>query len=152
MSEIPDGRGRFNAGLLKTLTGGDPDSLRDVGEKAGPSRPATATVFIAANPPDFDRLDLTDAALEDRARILPYPPLPGDQRNPDVLDTVQHNPKACPASTYRAGCPSGGFLTSKPRRSASAIRASTAASSLGGFGRGQKVAKNCTVRPMRRTQ
>ena len=94
VSEIPDGRGRFNVGLLKALTGGDPESHRDVGEKAGPSRPATATIFIAANPPDFDRLDLTDSALEDRARILPYPSLPGGQRNPAVLDTVQHDPKA----------------------------------------------------------
>ena len=94
VSEIPDGRGRFNVGLLKSLTGGDPDSVRDVGEKAGPSRPATATIFVAANPPDFDRLDLTDSALEDRARILPYPSLPAGQRNPSVLNTVQHNPKA----------------------------------------------------------
>ena len=94
VSEIPDGRGKFNTGLLKTLTGGDYDSIRDVGEKAGPSRPATATVFVAANPPDFDRLDLTDSALEDRARILPYPTLPNDRRNPDVLNTVQNDPKA----------------------------------------------------------
>ena len=94
VSEIPDGRGRFNVGLLKSLTGGDPDSVRDVGEKAGPSRPATATIFVAANPPDFDRLDLTDSALEDRARILPYPSLPTGQRNPAVLDIVQNNPKA----------------------------------------------------------
>ena len=94
VSEIPDGRGRFNVGLLKSLTGGDPDSVRDVGEKAGPSRPATATIFVAANPPDFDRLDLTDSALEDRARILPYPSLPAGRRNPAVLDIVQNNPKA----------------------------------------------------------
>ena len=94
VSEIPDGRGRFNTGLLKRLAGGDSDSMRDVGEKAGPSRPATATILIAVNPPDFDRLDLTDSALEDRARILPYPSLPDGQRNPAVLDTVRHDPKA----------------------------------------------------------
>ena len=92
ISEMPDGRSRFNNGLFRTMTGGDPMNVRDVREKAGPMRPARGTVFIALNPGDVERLDLTDAALKDRARILPYPPLPTDQRNPAVLQAVRENP------------------------------------------------------------
>ena len=92
-SEVPEGRARFNTGLIKSLDGVAPVPLRDVGEKAGVSRPAAATLFISVNKGDVDRLDMTDSALVDRTRILPYPKLPG-QPNPAYVDILREDPKA----------------------------------------------------------
>lgn len=94
VSELPDGGGRFNVGLVKLLDGVGLVSIRDVGEKAGLGRPATATIFVAVNPLDMDRLVLTDTALLDRIRILPYPQIPEDRRSLGFAVAVRTNPAA----------------------------------------------------------
>ena len=94
VSDLPDGGGRFNVGLIKQLDGVGPVSIRDVGEKAGPGRPATATIFVAVNPLDMDRLALTDNAMLDRIRILPYPCIPEDRRSRGFATAVRTNPAA----------------------------------------------------------
>ena len=45
VTEEPPLGARFNGSLLKDLSGGLTQHLRDVGEKAGPSRPAQGTLF-----------------------------------------------------------------------------------------------------------
>lgn len=90
VSELPEGKAKFNTGLLKSLDGIKPLSLRDVGEKAGEARPAKATIFVALNRGDVERLDLTDNALLDRVRILPYPAIPGES-DPALAATVRDN-------------------------------------------------------------
>ena len=82
-SELPDNGQRFNEGLLKQLTGGDDVAYRAIHERAAPARPASATIFMAVNPKDMDRLSLLDAALADRTAILRWPAF-SDGTIPDV--------------------------------------------------------------------
>ena len=77
-SEVPKGGAAFNNGALKQMTDGITAlNLRGVGERGDGPRPATATIFQTINQTDLQRLDLTDKALADRTRIIPYPELPG---------------------------------------------------------------------------
>ena len=92
ISEIPKGRESFNGPLIKQLVGGDGLNLRDVREKSSGTRPARATLFVALNPPDMERLDSTDRALNDRVYILPYPQLPEKLRDKRVVTQVQEDP------------------------------------------------------------
>ena len=64
-----------------------------MGEKAGPSRPATATLFVSVNDADIDRIPLTDRAMRDRIRILHYPPLPEGGRDEEMVDRVRTVPE-----------------------------------------------------------
>ena len=80
-SDIPNNR-KLDTNLLKRLSGTEMINPREVGLPAGPERVATATLFIAMNPGGLEVLDLTEAALFERLRILPYPKLPPD-RPPD---------------------------------------------------------------------
>ena len=77
VTEEPGKGTRFDGALLKRLAGGDYFSLRDVGEKAGPGRPISATLFVALNPGQETALDTSDDALADRVRLLSYPKLGG---------------------------------------------------------------------------
>ena len=78
-SEVPKGGAPFNNGTLKQVTDGITAlNIRGVGERGAGPRPATATIFQTINQPDLQRLDLTDEALADRTRIIPYPELPGE--------------------------------------------------------------------------
>ena len=71
--------GRLNMGLLKKLDGQESLRIRGIHEKSGAERPASATLILAYNPPQAWRLDTSEAALQDRVRILPYPPLPAPE-------------------------------------------------------------------------
>ena len=73
--EPPPGR-KFDASLLKSISGGMVQRWRNVGEKAGASRPVRGTLFIALNHGQEDALDTSDEALADRTRLLQYPCLP----------------------------------------------------------------------------
>ena len=85
---------KLDSGLLKRLSGNEPIAARDVGEKADPERLATATLFIAMNPGGLENLDLTDEALFDRVRVLPYPQLPEDtHRDPQLAADVVNRPE-----------------------------------------------------------
>ena len=75
-NELPDGGQRFNEGLLKDLTGSGNISVRELGRKSTGARPATATLMIAVNPKDLDRLSLLDSALAMRTAILQWPSPP----------------------------------------------------------------------------
>lgn len=75
-SELPDNNSRLDVGLLKKLDGIESLSLRDVGEKAGPADPSSATVFISLNDTDAHRLPFRVEAVRVRARILNYPKVP----------------------------------------------------------------------------
>ena len=78
-SEVPKGGAPFNNGALKQVTDGITAlNIRGVGERGAGPRPATATIFQTINGPDLQRSDLTDEALADRTRIIPYPELPGE--------------------------------------------------------------------------
>ena len=88
-SELPEGKNRFNVGLLKQLTGNDDLTLRGINQRSGLEQPATATIFQAMNPPDLERLDLKDEALESRTRILSWPAFPaGRVRDADRVNLV----------------------------------------------------------------
>ena len=93
VSELPDGKARLNVSLIKSLDGIGGLTQRDVGEKAGPSRPATGTLFVSVNDPDIDRIPLTDRAMRDRIRILHYPPLPEGARDEEMVDRVRTAPE-----------------------------------------------------------
>ena len=80
-SDIPNNR-KLDTNLLKRLSGTEMINPREVGMPAGPERVATATLFIAMNPGGLEVMDLTEPALFERIRILPYPELPPD-RPPD---------------------------------------------------------------------
>ena len=92
ISEIPEGRESFNTQLIKQLVGGDGLNIRNVREKSTGSRPARATLFVAVNPPDMDRLNITDPALEDRVCILPYPQIAEKLRDKRIVTQVQEDP------------------------------------------------------------
>ena len=84
----------INAALVKDLTGGGPQSFRDVGAKAGPSLLVMGTVFMALNPGQETVLDTSEDALYDRVRLLPYPQLPEPDGgyDPQRTQEVQTNP------------------------------------------------------------
>ena len=75
-SEMPDNNSRLDVGLLKKLDGIEPLPIRDVGEKAGPADPSSATVFIGLNDGDAHRLPFRVEAIRVRARVLNYPKVP----------------------------------------------------------------------------
>ena len=75
-SELPQGVSRFNAGLIKALTGGEGFSVRGLYERYSVERPVSATIFQAVNPGDATRLSLTDPALEARTRLVPWTGFP----------------------------------------------------------------------------
>ena len=87
-SELPTGR-RLDTQLLKQLSGMEYLPVRDVGEKAAPEKPATATLFIAVNDRGLDVLDLTDDGLRARVRVLPYPALE-TEHDTDFAERVMH--------------------------------------------------------------
>ena len=89
--EPPEGR-KFNVKLLSDISGGTPMSIRDVHERPGPARPASATVVIAINPGQESGVDTKDLAFADRARILPYPPLPlpPEERDAERISDVRN--------------------------------------------------------------
>ena len=74
VSELPVGR-RLDTPLLKRVSGTEFLPTREVGQKAGPEKLATATMFIAVNTGGLEVMDLTDEGLYARVRVLPYPPL-----------------------------------------------------------------------------
>ena len=92
ISEIPEGRESFNTQLIKQLVGGDGLNIRNVREKSTGSRPARATLFVAMNPPDMDRLNIIDPALKDRVCILPYPQIAEKLRDKRIVTQVQEDP------------------------------------------------------------
>ena len=75
VSEEPPARSTVNVSLLKDLSGGRPQAIRDVGEKTEPARAAKATIIIAVNSGQEHVLDTKDAAFADRVRLLLYPKL-----------------------------------------------------------------------------
>ena len=77
-SDIPTNR-KLDTTLLKRLSGTEFLATREVGMKAEQEKLATATLFIAMNPGGLEVMDMTDAALFERIRILPYPELPPDR-------------------------------------------------------------------------
>ncbi len=93
VSELPDGKARLNVSLIKSLDGVGGLTQRDVGEKAGPARPATGTMFVSVNNPDIERIPLTDRAMRDRTRILHYPALPEGVRDDEMVDRVRTVPE-----------------------------------------------------------
>ena len=87
-SDIPTDR-RLDNNLLKRVSGTELMATREVGEMAGPEKLATATLFIAMNPGGLEVMDLTEAALYERIRILPYPELPPERpRDRDLAMNV----------------------------------------------------------------
>ena len=93
VSELPDGKAKLNVSLIKSLDGIGGLTQRDVGEKAGPSRPASGTLFVSVNDADIDRIPLTDGAMRDRIRILHYPSLPEGVRDEEMVDRVRTDPE-----------------------------------------------------------
>ena len=93
VSELPDGKAKLNVSLIKSLDGVGGLTQRDVGEKAGPSRPATGTLFVSVNNADIERIPLTDRAMRDRIRILHYPALPEGVRDDEMVDRVRTVPE-----------------------------------------------------------
>ena len=91
VSELPEGKNALNTGLLKSITGGDDLPIRDVGEKAGISRPARGTLLLAMNDNDLSRLKLDDPALVDRCYILPYPSIPEGEQDKGFVDAVKES-------------------------------------------------------------
>ena len=91
-SDIPSNR-KLDTNLLKRVSGTEFLATRDVGVKAEQEKVATATLFIAMNPGGLEVVDLTDAALFERIRILPYPELPPDRpRDRDLAMNVITEP------------------------------------------------------------
>ena len=76
-----DNTSEFDVDVLNDITGGGAMNLRDVGEKAGASRPATGTLFAAVNYEQLEYLNLSRLSLADRTRILEYPELPKEGRD-----------------------------------------------------------------------
>ena len=68
--------------------------MRDVGEKSGPGRPASATMVMALNPDQLPGISLRDEALRDRLKIMDYPPLALADADVDPmrLETVRDSP------------------------------------------------------------
>ena len=89
ISELPE---KLSGVRLKRLTGGDMLVLREIHKKTTPAGAASATIFVACNPPDKDKIDITDDALAERARVLPYPALPKSQQKTSVLKAVKNDP------------------------------------------------------------
>ena len=78
VNELPSGRrDRLDTDLLKRWDGVADISLRELREKQGPARPARATLFIAMNYAQVDRVGIAEEAVRNRMKILPYPKLQG---------------------------------------------------------------------------
>ena len=91
-SDIPTTR-KLDTTLLKRLSGTEFLATREVGERALQEKLATATLFIAMNPGGLEVMDLTEAALYERIRILPYPELPPERpRDRDLAMNVIAEP------------------------------------------------------------
>ena len=59
VSEAPqEDKVTFNERLVRSATGGDVLNMRDVGEKSGPGRPASATMVMALNPSQLPGISL----------------------------------------------------------------------------------------------
>ena len=71
-----DNTAEFDVDVLNDITGGGAMNLRDVGEKALASRPASGTLFAAVNHEQLAFLNLSRLSIADRTRILEYPELP----------------------------------------------------------------------------
>ena len=95
VSEAPqEDKVTFNERLIRSATGGDVLNMRDVGEKSGPGRPASATMVMALNPDQLPGISLRDEALRDRLKIMDYPPLALADADVDPmrLETVRDSP------------------------------------------------------------
>ena len=88
ISELPE---KLSGPRLKLMTGGDIITLREVYKRTGRAVTPAATVFIACNPPDKHKIDITDPALAERARVVPYPAIPRADRKTSVLVAVKTN-------------------------------------------------------------
>lgn len=87
VSEVPVGR-RLNVPFLKAASGGDSLPWRDVGEKASGARSVSATIFIALNEDAMLDMPFSDAAFQDRTKILPYPQ-PDGAADPRIIEQVK---------------------------------------------------------------
>ena len=95
VSEAPQGdKVTFDERLIRSATGGDVLNMRDVGEKSGPGRPASATMVMALNPGQLHGISLMDEALRDRLKLMDYPPLALADADVDPmrLEAVRDNP------------------------------------------------------------
>lgn len=93
-NELPAGkRDRLDTDLLKRWDGVADMSIRELGEKQGPARPARATLFIAMNHGQIDRVNIAEAAVRERIKILPYRKLPG-QLEHTFAERVRNAPDA----------------------------------------------------------
>ena len=90
--EPPEGR-KFNVKLLSDISGGTPMSIRDVHEKARPGPPGFRDRRSSPSiPAKKSGVDTKDLAFADRARILPYPPLPlpPEERDAERISDVRN--------------------------------------------------------------
>ena len=96
VSEFPEAKTGFSVSLLKTICDGIANlPLRDAHAKKGVDKPAQGTLFIALNPVDESRLDLTDNALASRLRLLPWPAL--NEIDSDFMAQFKATPAAADA-------------------------------------------------------
>ena len=91
-SELPRNDSLVDEGVLKSISGGDAQSLREPNQRTRLNRPASATVFLALNTvesgcDDLSRIPTRDEALRDRLQIIDLPSIPG-LRDPAVLERL----------------------------------------------------------------
>ena len=139
VSEAPqEDKVTFNERLIRSLTGGDVQNMRDVGEKSGSGRPASATIVMALNPDQLPGISLRDEALRDRIKIMDYPPLELAEADVDDMriEAVRDNPavrQALLALLVKAGVERAG----KPPQDTETVTAAVAlryAESIGPVG------------------
>ena len=73
---------------IKRKTGDDSQTVREPYEEEVEIK-ITATMFWFCNPGTAPRLRLQDEALAERLRVLPYPEVPEDQRDPRLVSRVE---------------------------------------------------------------
>ena len=133
-NELPGGRrDPLNTDLLKQWDGVADMPIRELREKQAPARPARATLFISMNNRQMDRLTISEEAVRNRMKILPYPKLPG-RVDSTFAQRVRNDPDA-PAGNGRHDREADGEDREGRRRCSTPTRHSRRRRSRGGAAR-----------------
>lgn len=81
-------RGRISSARLKTASGGDAMTWRDLYSNVYQQREGTATIVIVGNSGQLPRLDVEDAAVRDRLHVLELPTLDPSRADPWLPDAL----------------------------------------------------------------
>lgn len=88
MDEVTSPRGKLDVATVKRLTGQGSFVYRRLREEPRTAK-ASATLFLICNPQSVPNLRLEDPAMQDRLRVLEFPAVPEDERDPEFIEVIR---------------------------------------------------------------